>query len=265
MRVSKKGTQYWEARELMPLLGYKTWESFENVVNKAKKACENSGNAIYDHFRDVTKVITAGKGASHSISDILLDRYAAYLVAQNGSSNKEEIAAAQTYFALQTRKQEVLEQRLNEDKRLEERNRLTGVENTIRSTVYQRGVTQPVEFAAFKDAHIKALYNGKTTKELKKYRKIPDSRALADFDTVIELAAKSLSLAMTDKNINVKNLQGRYYLEKEVIENTIATRKALLQRGITPEKLKAEEDIKKIEKRRKDEAKKLNAGKEKLE
>ena len=253
MKISKRGTQYWEARELMPRLGYKTWESFNRVINKAKISCLNSGNTVYDHFRDVTKVIPTGKGAQLKVSEVLLDRYACYLVAQNGSSSKKEIAAAQSYFAMQTRKQEVLEQRLNEDKRLEERNRLTGVENTIRSTVYQRGVKQPVEFAIFKDAHIKALYNGKSTKELKKQRKIPDTRPLADFDTVIELAAKSLSLAMTDKNIKEKDLRGTYYLQREVIENTTATRKALLQRGITPEKLQPEEDIKKIEKRRKQE------------
>jgi len=180
MRVSKKGTQYWEARELMPLLGYKAWENFERVIQKAKKACENSGNIVRDHFREVTKVITAGKGASHVINDLLLDRYAAYLVAQNGSSNKEEIAEAQTYFAQQTRKQEVLTQKMNEDKRLEERDRLLGTEKTIRSTVYKRGVRRPGEFASFKDAHIKALYAGKTTKELKKQRAIPARRALAD-------------------------------------------------------------------------------------
>jgi len=257
MKVSKKGTQYWEARELMPRFGYKTWESFNRVINKAKISCFNSGNTVFDHFRDVTKVIPTGKGAQLRVSEVLLDRYACYLVAQNGTSSKKEIAAAQSYFAMQTRRQEVLEQRLNEDKRLEERNRLTGVENTIRSTVYQRGVKQPVEFATFKDAHIKALYNGKSTKELKQQRKIPPARPLADFDTVIELAAKSLSLAMTDKNIKEKDLKGVYYLQREVIENTTATRRALLQRGITPEKLQPEEDIKKIEKRRKQEADKI--------
>ena len=157
MKVSKKGTQYWEARQLMPRLGYKTWENFNTVINKAKVACQNSGNTVYDHFRDVTKVIPTGKGAQLAVNDILLDRHACYLVGQNGSSAKKEIAAAQTYFAVQTRKQEVLDQRLNEDKRLEERSRLTGVETTIRSTVYQRGIKHPVEFANFKDAHISAL------------------------------------------------------------------------------------------------------------
>ena len=262
MKVSKKGTQYWEARELMPLLGYKTWESFNKVINKAKISCQNSGNEIVNHFRDVTKMVPVGSGAHVPVIDILLDRYACYLVAQNGSSTKKQIATAQTYFAVQTRNHEVLEQRLNEDKRLEERNRLTGTENTIRSTVYQRGVTQPVEFALFKDTHIKALYNGKSTKELKQERKIPTNRPLADFDTVIELAAKSLSLAMTDKNINEKDIKGIYYLQREVRDNTLATRKALLQRGITPERLKPEEDIKKIEQRRKQEAKQLGSPKQ---
>lgn len=257
MHTSKKGTQYWEGRELMPHLGYKTWESFQNVINKAKKACENSGNKVYDHFRETTKVIEAGKGARHEVDDIFLDRYAAYLVAQNGSSTKPEIASAQTYFAQQTRKQEVFQERIKEDKRLEERNRLTGVESNIRSTVYQRGIKEPIEFASFKDAHIKALYNGRTTKELKQQRKIPNNRPLADFDSTVELAAKSLSLAMTDRNINENDLKGADKLHREVIENSLATRKALLQRGITPEKLAPEEDIKNIEKRRKLEAKQL--------
>jgi DNA-damage-inducible protein D len=257
MHVSKKGTQYWEARQLMPHLGYKTWESFQNVINKAKKACENSGNSVQDHFRDVTKVIKAGKGANHEVQDVALDRYAAYLVAQNGSSTKPEIANAQTYFAQQTRRQEVFQQRMNEDKRLEERNRLKGVENNIKSTVYQRGIKQPVEFASFKDAHIKALYNGKSTKQLKEERNIAIKRPLADFDSTVELAVKSLSLAMTDRNINEKDLKGIENLEREVIDNTLATRKALVQRGIIPEKLKPEEDIKNIEKRRKQESKEL--------
>jgi DNA-damage-inducible protein D len=263
MLVSKKGTQYWEGRTLMVLLGYKTWESFSRVINKAKISCENSGNIINDHFRDVTKMIATGKGAQLEVNDTFLDRYACYLIAQNGDSRKPEIAAAQSYFAVQTRNQEMLVQRLNEDKRLEERNRLSGIETNIRSTVYQRGIKQPVEFAVFKDAHIKALYNGKSTKQLKKERNIKENRPLADFDTVVELAAKSLSLAMTDKNIIEKNLSGQHSLEKEVIANSTATRKALLQRGIIPEKLTPEEDIKKIEQRRKAEAKKLTEPKQK--
>ena len=259
IHISKKGTQYWEGRQLMPYLGYKTWESFENVINKAKKACENSGNRVYDHFREVTKVIKAGKGAKHEVEDIWLDRYAAYLVAQNGSATKPEIASAQTYFAQQTRRQEVFQQRIKEDKRLEERNRLTGIEGNIKSTVYQRGIKEPIEFASFKDAHIKALYNGKTTKKLKEERNIPNIRPLADFDSSVELAAKSLSLAMTDRNINEKDLKGADKLHREVIDNSLATREALLQRGIIPEKLLPEEDIKNIEKRRKLEAKQLSS------
>lgn len=254
MLISKKGRQYWEARTLMPLLGYKTWESFMRVINKAKISCRNSGNEINDHFRDVTKVIPTGKGAKLNINDTWLDRYACYLVAQNGSSKKTQIADAQTYFAAQTRRQEMLVQRINEDKRLEERHRLTATETSIKSTVYKRGVKQPVEFALFKDSHIKALYAGKNTKQLKKERGIKNNRPLADFDTVIELAAKSLSLAMTDKNIQEKDLKGVYYLQREVEANSMATRKALVQRGIFPEKLKPEEDIKKVEKRRKQEA-----------
>lgn len=252
--------EYWSARELMPLLGYSKWERFEQVIQKAMDACEGSGQAIADHFPVSGKMVDIGSGSQRTLDDFLLTRYACYLIAQNGDSRKTEIAFAQTYFALQARKQEVNEQRLKEDKRLEARAKLKMTERKIERTVYERGIRQPKEFASFKNRRIQALYGGLTVNQLKKKRKIPNNRALADFDTQVELKAKDFALAMTDHNIKEKDLVGQPKLEREVIENSRATRKVLLSRGIKPENLQKEEDLKKIEQKRSKEQSQLGNG-----
>ena len=216
-----------------------------------------------DHFVGSAKKVSLGSDAEREINDFLLTRYACYLVAQNGDPRKQEIAYAQTYFAVQTRKQEINEQLSYEDKRLKSRRKLKQTEEKIEQTVYERGIKLPVEFATFKDKHIRALNGGIGIKEHKKKRNIPEKRALADFDTDVELRAKDFALAMTDHNIKAKDLTGKPKLEKEVVENSKATRQVLLKRGIKPEILKPEEDIKQIEKRKAKE-KKLQNGKAKL-
>jgi DNA-damage-inducible protein D len=243
----------------MPLLGYSTWESFKTAINRAQESCLQTGQIVEDHFRDTTKMVGLGSGSQRAIEDILLTRYACYLVAQNGDPRKPEIAAAQHYFAVQTRRQEIWEQRALENKRLEERGKLRDTERKIERTVYERGITLSIEFATFKNKHIEALYGGINTPTLKKIRNIPSKRALADFDTDVELKAKNFALGMTDHNIRTKNLSGRQNLNREVIENSMATRDALLARGIVPEKLDPEKDIKLIEKRRKKEQKAIKA------
>ncbi|MEI8232691.1 MAG: DNA damage-inducible protein D [bacterium] len=242
--------EYWSARDLMPILGYTTWRMFNNALDRAKESCKKSDQSIKYHFVDVDKMIPTGKGAIRTVNDYLLTRYACYLVAQNGDPRKLEIAQAQTYFAIQTRKQELNEQYLEENKRLESRAKLKQTEQKIESTVYKRGIKLPFEFGIFKDNHIKALYGGISTSQLKKKRGIPRGRALADFDTTVELKAKDFALAMTDHNIKEKNLRGAYKLNEEVIKNSKATRRTLLSRGIRPETLKSQEDLKKIEHRR---------------
>ncbi|OGD79095.1 DNA damage-inducible protein D [Candidatus Collierbacteria bacterium RIFOXYB1_FULL_49_13] len=264
IRKTAGDLEYWSARDLMTCLGYSTWESFKTAVNRAQEACQNTGQDTMDHFRDVTKMVEIGSGTQRAVEDVLLTRYACYLVAQNGDPRKPQIAFAQNYFAIQTRRQEIWEQRTMENKRLEERGKLRDTEQKIERTVYQRGITQSIDFATFKNKHIEALYGGINTPDLKRMRRIPKARTLADFDTDVELKAKSFALGMTDHNIRAQNLVGKDRLQSEVVANSAATREALLARGIIPEKLKPEEDIKKIERRRAKEQKVIDAGLKKL-
>jgi len=245
--------EFWSARDLMPLLGYTEWRKFIGVIERAKEACTTINQKSQDHFVGADKMVELGSGSKRKIEDILLTRFACYLIAQNGDSRKPEIALAQTYFATQTRRQEIMEIREKEDKRLEARSKLKNTENRIESTVYKRGINLPVEFATFKNKHIETLYGGIKAIDLKKKRGIPNGRSLADFDTHVELRARDFALAMTDHNIKEKNLRGKEQMTEEVIKNSRATRKTLLSRGIRPENLKAEEDIKKVEMRRRKE------------
>lgn len=238
--------EYWSARDLMDVLGYIEWRTFEMTIEKAKRACNASGQEITGHFVEADKMISTGKSAKRKINDYLLTRYACYLIAQNGDSRKPQVAKAQTYFAVQTRKQEITQEREKIVKRIEARERLKETERKIEGTVYKRGIKKSIEFAEFKDKHIRGLYGGKGIATLKRERKIPKSRPLADFDSYLELKAKDFALAMTDHNIEEKNLVGKERLENEVYENSVATRRTMLKRGILPEKLKPEEDIEKI-------------------
>jgi DNA-damage-inducible protein D len=242
----------------MIVLGYVKWQKFIEVIEKAKDACKTSGYIVGDHFIHAGKMVLTGSTAQRQIEDILLTRYACYLIAQNGDSRKPQIALSQTYFASQTRRQELLDQREYEDKRLETRGKLKETEKKIERTIYERGIRLPVEFATFKNRHIEALYGGLSTVDLRKKRNIPKGRALADFDTHVELKAKDFSLAMTDHNIKEKNLKGLPQLSNEVIANSKATRKTLLSRNIIPENLKSEEDLEKIEQKRRRELKELS-------
>ncbi len=252
--------EFWSARDLMPMLGYTKWQKFTEVIERAKAACKLSGQNIDDHVTGAGKMIATGKGATRKIEDFFLTRYAFYLIAQNGDPRKPEIALAQTYFATQTRKQELLEQRDMESKRLDARAKLRETESKIESTVYERGIKYPVEFATFKNKHIEALYGGISASQLKKIRKIPPKRSLADFDSHVELKAKDFALAMTDHNIKEKDIRGKEAMNTEVVKNSRETRQALLNRGIKPEHIKPEEDLKLVESRKNKEAKRI-AGK----
>jgi len=249
----QEAIEFWLARELMPLLGYSTWRQFSEAIERAKEACKISGQPVDNHFLPAPAKSTGGRPKE----DYFLTRYACYLIAQNGDPRKPQIALAQTYFASQTRKQELMEQRETENKRLEARAKLKETESKIESTVYTRGIKLSVEFATFKNKHIEALYGGIPASQLKKIRKIPSGRSLADFDSQVELKAKDFALAMTDHNIKEQNIVGKEAMNQEVVKNSKETRQALLNRGIRPELIKPEEDLKAIESRRKKEAKEI--------
>ena len=252
--------EFWLARDLMPVLGYSTWRKFTEAIERAKEACKTSNQPRESHFLPAPAKSSGGRPKE----DYFLTRYACYLIAQNGDSRKPQIALAQTYFASQTRKQELLEQREKETKRLEARAKLKDTETKIESTVYQRGIRLQVEFATFKNKHIEALYGGIGAGQLKKIRNIPTGRSLADFDTHVELKAKDFALAMTDHNIKERNIRGKEAMNAEVVRNSRETRQALLNRGIKPEFIKPEEDLKLVEARRKKEEKEIDDKSKKL-
>lgn len=242
-----EGIECWSARELQKLLGYSKWENFEKVIQKAKDACFNAGVNIDDHFPDVRKMVTIGSDAARPIEDILLTRYACYLVAQNGDSRKSEIAFAQNYFAVQTRRAELVEQRLLEYERVKAREKLSQTEKQLSGILYERGVDNH-GFAIIRSKGDQALFH-LSTQQLKKKMGVPDGRPVADFLPTISIKAKDLAAEMTNVNVQSKDLMGQRPIETEHVENSAAVRKMLVERGIHPEKLPPADDIKKIQRK----------------
>jgi len=242
-----EGVECWSARELQELLGYSKWENFEKVIQKAKDACKNAGEEIDYHFPDIRKMITKGKGAKDEIDDILLTRYACYLIAQNGDSRKEEIAFAQNYFAVQTRRAELVEQRLLEFERVKAREKLSHTEKQLSGILYERGVDSQ-GFAIIRSKGDQALFRI-NTQMLKRKMGVPDSRPVADFLPTISIKAKDLAAEMTGLNVQSKDLKGQAKIEKEHVDNNFAVRNMLTQRGIVPENLPPAEDVKKLQRK----------------
>ena len=253
------GLEYWMARDLQKLLDYGEWRNFLLVINKAKTACANSGQNIADHFVDVNKMVALGSGSEREIDDMMLTRYACYLIAQNGDPRKEQIAFAQSYFAIQTRKQELLEQRIALTERVLARKKLAGTESELSGIAYERGVDGQ-GFARLRSKGDCALFGGSTTLEMKKKLGVPDKRALADFLPTITIKAKDLAAEITSFNTQKHNLRGEVPITAEHVKNNKDVRQLLGKSGIKPDELPPEEDIKKLERRLKAENKKLLKG-----
>ncbi len=255
--------EFWYARDLMPLLGYERWENFDKVIRRAVESCETSGMEISDHFREVTKMVRLGSGSQRGIRDYMLTRYACYLIAQNGNPQKEEIAFAQSYFAVQTRKQELIEERISLIERTEARGRLRESEKRLSQNIYERGVDD-VGFGRIRSKGDQALFGGHTTMEMKERLGVKDNRPLADFLPTLTIAAKNLATEMTNYNVEEKDLQGECAITGEHVQNNRTVRDMLGQRGIRPEELPPSEDIRKLERRVKSQEKKLAAQSGKL-
>ena len=241
------GVEYWLARDIQFLLGYAKWDNFLNVVSKAKTACEGSGHQVRDHFADVGKTIQMPKSAEKEIPDLMLTRYACYLIAQNGDPKKQEIAFAQTYFAVQTRRAELIEQRLLEAERVSARHKLSSTEKELSQVIYEQ-TGGDNDFALIRSKGDQALF-GKSTQAMKAQWKVPDNRPLADFAPTIILKAKDFAAEITIFNARQHAMKNESAISSEHITNNQAVRKTLLERGIRPESLPAVEDVKKVERR----------------
>ena len=242
-----EGVECWSARELQELLGYSKWENFEKVIKKAKDACSNAGELIENHFPDIRKMVEIGSKTERTIDDIALTRYACYLIAQNGDSKKEKIAFAQNYFAVQSRRAELVEQRILEYERVKAREKLSQTEKQLSGILYERGVDNQ-GFAIIRSKGDQALFR-LNTQMLKRKMGVPDSRPIADFLPTISIKAKDLAAEMTGLNVQNKDLKGQTKIEKEHIDNNVAVRNMLTQRGIVPENLPPAADVKKLQRK----------------
>jgi DNA-damage-inducible protein D len=259
---TEDGIEFWFARDLQHLLGYSEWRNFLKVISKAKTACETAGHLIQDHFVDVNKMVQLGSGSQREIDDQMLTRFACYLIAQNGDPKKDEIAFAQSYFAIQTRKIELIEQRINDWERLQARTKLSLSEKELSELIYER-TGNDKDFGAIRSRGDKALF-GYSTKEMKHRLSINQNRPLADFLPVITIKAKDFATEITVFNVKDKDIESGQHISWEHIRNNKGVRKLLIERGIKPEELPADEDVKKLERRVRSENNKFVKNPEKL-
>ena len=248
--------EFWFARDLQEILGYTEWRNFLKVVEKAKESCSNVGANTENHFVDVNKMVRIGSGAERPVDDIMLTRYACYLIAQNGDPRKDQIAFAQSYFAIQTRKQEIIEERIQLQERLHARRKLRESEIELSRNIYERGVDEQ-GFGRIRSKGDAALFGGKSTQTMKSKLGVPGNRPLADFLPTITITAKNLAAEITNHNVKQNDLQGESSITEEHVQNNQSVRNVLVERGIKPEDLPPEEDLKKLERRVKSDEKRL--------
>jgi DNA-damage-inducible protein D len=253
-----EGIEFWFARDLQEPLGYARWENFLTAIQRAIESCQTTGSDPDNHFRAVTKMVSIGSGAGRPIEDFMLNRFACYLIAQNGDPRKEPIAFAQSYFAVQTRKQEIIEERMRLRDRMEARAKLRASEKTLSDNIFERGVDD-AGFGRIRSKGDAALFGGHTTLAMKEKFGITQTRPLADFLPTLTIAAKNLATEMTNHNVQQANLHGEPAITREHVQNNSSVREMLGQRGIQPEKLPAEEDLQKLERRVKSEEKKIES------
>ncbi|MDD5892463.1 MAG: DNA damage-inducible protein D [Bacteroidales bacterium] len=260
---NKEQVEIWFARDLQAVLGYSRWENFQTAIKRAVESCHSQGINIDDHFREVTKTITLGNGGVRDVQDYMLTRYACYLIAQNGDPRKEQVAFAQSYFAVQTRKAELIEERLKHLSRLETRDKLRASEKQLSQNIYERGVDDK-GFGRIRSKGDAVLFGGHTTEDMKRRLGVKDNRPLADFLPTLTIAAKNLATEMTNYNVENKDLYGERAITTEHMQNNESVRKMLGDRGIKPEELPPAEDIKKLERRVASEQKKIEKTSAKL-
>ncbi len=256
LAYEEQGVEYWLARDLQRLLDYGEWRNFVNVIEKAKLSCKNSGQYVSDHFVDINKTIPMPKGATKEIDDVMLTRYACYLISQNGDPKKEQIAFAQSYFAIQTRKQELIEKRIALIERMNARQKLVASETELSKLIYERGVDED-GFGRVRSKGDQALFGGHTTLQIKHKLGLPKNRPVADFLPTITITAKNLAAEITNFNIKKDNLFGEPRITREHIKNNEDVRELLAKSGITPENLPPEQDIKKLERKVKSDEKRI--------